>query len=204
MTNPFIGPAPLYRFLYYCEQSALEKIILDCGAGGAEPPLAMFHDRGYTTHGVDISRRQLAKTDEFCRRRNLDLGIIKADMRALPFADRSFSFAFAYSSICHMTKSDAARAMHEISRILRKDGLCFVSFCAAGEGIPEDIEPNKPGEYPGRDKAVDTIHSLYDGTEPDRFFTGFDLLYRERRQIENLGKPRKYAWAEIDYIARKL
>ena len=87
MEKTFIGPAPLYRFLHYCRQSSLEKTVLDCGAGGAEPPLAMFYHRGYETHGVDISNRQLAKTREFCRIHNLDLGILKADMRDLPFAD---------------------------------------------------------------------------------------------------------------------
>jgi len=34
---------PLFDFLNECNKSTLEKKILDCGAGGGAPPLAIFH-----------------------------------------------------------------------------------------------------------------------------------------------------------------
>ena len=52
---------PLYTFLKYCENSKLKKEILDCGAGGKNPPLYIFHLFGYKTHGVDISEEQVRK-----------------------------------------------------------------------------------------------------------------------------------------------
>jgi hypothetical protein len=40
---------PLYEFLRQCNASPLAKKILDCGAGGARPPLSLFHHHGYET-----------------------------------------------------------------------------------------------------------------------------------------------------------
>lgn len=67
----------VYRFLWFCEKSELEKKVLDCGAGGILPPLALFNQRGYETHGVDISNTQVHKAKEFSNELGLDLNIIK-------------------------------------------------------------------------------------------------------------------------------
>ena len=203
MITSFIGPAPLYAFLSYCEKSPLEKIILDCGAGGAEPPLAMFKEHGYKTFGIDLSDSQLKKAHQFCNNHEIDLGIIKGDMRQIPFADESMSFAYSYSSICHMTKEEAGIAINEITRVMKKGGLCFISFCSADDSIPKDIESRAPGEYPYESDGLSGIHALYEDTEPDQFFNDFKLLRRERRRVENFRSEKKYAWAEIYYIAQK-
>lgn len=33
---------PLYRFLMVCNEECKEMNVLDCGAGGASPPLSLF------------------------------------------------------------------------------------------------------------------------------------------------------------------
>jgi len=70
-----LNMSPLYTFLRYCESSKLEKEILDCGAGGKEPPLYIFHQFGYKTHGVDISEEQVEKAQRrrvpFVKKRKL-------------------------------------------------------------------------------------------------------------------------------------
>jgi SAM-dependent methyltransferase len=163
----------------------------------------MFKAHGYETHGIDLSDTQLRKAGRFCSRNNLNLGIIKGDMREIPFATASMSFVYAYSSICHMTCDDAAIAMQEIKRVLKRGGLCFVNFCSAGGAIPKAVERRSPGEYPYDDDGLTGIHTLYADGQPDRFFDGFELLRRERRLIENLSDTDKYAWAEICYYARR-
>jgi SAM-dependent methyltransferase len=77
--------SPLYTFLKYCENSRLPKEILDCGAGGKEPPLYIFHLLGYGSHGVDISEEQLKKARDFCDKKGVELDTRKGDMRNLPF-----------------------------------------------------------------------------------------------------------------------
>ncbi len=204
MKTTIIGPAPLYRFLSRCNDSPLEKVILDCGAGGPQPPLAMFSEHGYTTHGVDISQKELEKARQYCRDHSIELNIQKGDMRELQFAEESMSFVYSYSSICHMSKEDAGTAMREMTRVLKRSGLCYVTFCVADDNNPEEGEARGPGEYPSEYEGKKGIHTLYDDTEPDRFFHDFKLLHRERRRIENFTDKGRHAWAEIEYIARKL
>ena len=79
-----IVAAALYTFLTYCQDSPLDRVVLDCGAGGATPPLAMFRAHGFRTHGIEISARQLALARRFCQERDLELNLIHGDMRDLP------------------------------------------------------------------------------------------------------------------------
>ncbi|MBZ9634051.1 hypothetical protein [Clostridium sp. FP1] len=56
-----ISAFPLYNFLKYCNTNSLEKNILDCGAGGSNPPLSLFYEFGYKTYGNEIYKEQLEK-----------------------------------------------------------------------------------------------------------------------------------------------
>ena len=53
-----IYPAELYQLLRFT-QSLEEKTVLDCGAGGQNPPLGLFHEYGFKTIGIDISLSQI-------------------------------------------------------------------------------------------------------------------------------------------------
>jgi ubiquinone/menaquinone biosynthesis C-methylase UbiE len=204
MQPAFIGPAALYPFLGRCEKSPLEKVVLDCGAGGSEPPLTMFFERGYRTHGIDISEVALSQAERFCRKRGIDLNIRKGDMRHLQFQDQSLSFVYSYATICHMSKQDAAAAVKEIARVLKKNGLCYLSFCSV-DYIDPNREGAKPsGEYPYKDRDIKGIHSIYEVDEPDSFFADFKILRRVWRRIENFREEKPFSWAEVDYIAERV
>ncbi|MHA1290912.1 MAG: hypothetical protein ACTSPB_26300, partial [Candidatus Thorarchaeota archaeon] len=56
-----IFPPRMYNFLWTIRNSTLEKKILDCGAGGRFPPLAIFHQHGFETHGIDLSDDQIER-----------------------------------------------------------------------------------------------------------------------------------------------
>ena len=36
---------PLYKFLRLCNASPLAEEVLDCGAGGSNPPLSLFYQQ---------------------------------------------------------------------------------------------------------------------------------------------------------------
>ena len=44
--NEVFKQIPLYRFIMYCNETNMEKTILDCGAGGDSPPLSLFAEYG--------------------------------------------------------------------------------------------------------------------------------------------------------------
>ena len=121
-------PAPIYIFLNYCDSSPLEKKILDCGAGGPNPPLSLFHESGYQTYGIEISEDQIYQSSLFCKEHNVHLNIIQGDMKDIPFQDVSFSFLFSYNTSVHIKKSDFSIAISEFFRVLQPGGLCYVNF----------------------------------------------------------------------------
>lgn len=93
-----ISAVPLYNFLKYCNANPNEKIILDCGAGGSNPPLSLFHEFGYKTYGIEISEDQLKEANLFCDNHNIDLNIKYGDMKKIPFDNDFFSFLFSYNT----------------------------------------------------------------------------------------------------------
>ncbi|MHA1221258.1 MAG: class I SAM-dependent methyltransferase, partial [Candidatus Heimdallarchaeota archaeon] len=77
---PTIIPhTPLYSFLWFIERHDLnlEKKILDCGAGGRLPPLTMFNEFGFKTHGIDISKNQIKHANDYSNTKGMTLNIVE-------------------------------------------------------------------------------------------------------------------------------
>lgn len=127
MAVEIIWATPLYEFLRQCNASPLEKRVLDCGAGGEDPPLRLFYRYGYRTYGVEIAEESLDKAQRFCEQNRMPLNIFRGDMRRIPFPSESFSFVYSFNAIFFMTRPDIALAVREIERVLMPDGLCFVN-----------------------------------------------------------------------------
>ncbi|MCP4218908.1 MAG: class I SAM-dependent methyltransferase [bacterium] len=179
---------PLYNFLQYCNKSGLEKKVLDCGAGGDVPPLILFHQAGYETHGIDNSDERLQWSKGFTNEYKTELGIIKGDMREIPFEDASFSFVYSYMSIYHLELEDIFKAMAEMRRILREKGLCFVNFLTTDDPLC------------GTGK---TSHGFYTVEDSDAFVKGFKMLYKAGRKIEKFKQDRVIKMVYTDYIVEK-
>jgi ubiquinone/menaquinone biosynthesis C-methylase UbiE len=203
---------PLYDFLKESEASTLEKEVLDCGAGGAMVPLALFNALGYKTHGLDVSDHSLALARKFCEEHELsfeDLDIRKGDMRDIPFEDNSLSFVYSLNTITHLTKKDAAIAMKEIERVLKPDGLCFVNFGSVdAPGCGQGRELNRGEWVMTLDNGEEVLHSFFEENEADDYFRHFEIIRKEIRRI-SLPIDKRDSWgggwqsADICYIAQK-
>lgn len=194
---------PLYRFLDMCNASGLEKTILDCGAGGETPPLSLFAQYGYTTCGIEMSDRQIQLANEFAGLRNQQLNIMQSDMRQLPLESESFSFVYSYNSVFHMRKEDVRKAVAEMKRVLKPNGLLFVNFLTlkdfrVGDGL--DLGDNQ-FEQEEDDELV--IHSYYDYDEADALFEDMELIYKEDRVPERRFEGEWIRQGFIDYILQK-
>lgn len=193
---------PLYRFLQYCNQTDLEKKILDCGAGGDQPPLSLFYEHGYHTHGIEFDMQQLKKANEYARVKGQNLHIEQGDMRQLEFKDETFSFVYSYNSVFHMKKADVEKSIYELKRVLRPEGLLFVNFlttndfrCGSGPRVGDN-------EYEQMDD-VPVIHSYYRIDEADRYFAGLSVLLKEDRTLDRIFEGQKIRQGFVDYILQK-
>lgn len=190
---------PLYEFLRQCEASSLEKKILDCGAGGAQPPLSLFYQYGYRTYGIEILEENLAKAQQFCRDQGMALNILRGDMRDIPFASEAFSFVYSFNAIFFMTKPDVARAMKEIERVLKPEGSCYVNF----KSVDDPNQRPFCDTAPWRRLLNNEQFALHGDDEADACFANFDILRKEKQWIDKRHGSDRLRQVFIEYIARK-
>lgn len=199
-----IKATPLYTFLSYCEKSPLPKKVLDCGAGGAVPPLALFRAQGYETYGIEIDQGQIDRASEFCRAHDMELNIRKGDICHIPFPDASFSFLYSYHTSVHIQKADFAKAMAEFHRVLIPGGLCFVDFLSQEcDSYGGGIETG-PGQYlyAEDNKAVLYVH--YTKDEIDGLISGFTPIHTEERSVTRYIRETCYRSGLYEYIMEKV
>ncbi|PAB60442.1 class I SAM-dependent methyltransferase [Anaeromicrobium sediminis] len=195
---------PLYRFLKFCNEENMDKVVLDCGAGGDCPPLSLFSEYGYSTYGIEFSDEQMKKANVYGKIKNQKLNIIKGDMRKLDFEDDSMSYVYSYNSVFHMTKADVLKSINEMKRVLKPNGLLFVNFlttkdfrCGEGPCVGEN-------EYEQMDDDIPVIHSYFEEQEADRFFQDMKILYKEDRVLERIYEGERIRQGFIDYIVKKM
>ena len=190
---------PLYEFLRQCNASGLEKKVLDCGAGGDQPPLSLFQQYGYASYGIEINPEPLAQALTFCRTHGMDLHLIEGDMRSLPYPDASFSFVYSYNAIFFMTKAGIARSMREITRVLQSEGLCYVNFISVDD--PDDSLFCKTA--PLMHLLKSERFAKHKDDEADAYFQSFEILRKEKRLVHKAHAGGILTQAYVEYIAQK-
>ena len=196
----------LNTFLGYCDESELDKVILECGAGvwsDIEPLFVRFYHKGYQVHGVEISAERLAYSAEYCQKNAISADLRLADMQALPYQDASLSFVFSYNAIFHMRKDGIRRSVAEIERVLKPGGLCFVNFLSKEDQNYGKGRRIAPGEFEQEEAGHLTIHTYYDDNEAESHFANFEVLFKEKRTLWRLWQNKLIRQGYIDYIARK-
>jgi SAM-dependent methyltransferase len=197
----YVWPPPLYSFLDYItnrvEDPPSGKKILDCGAGGKRPPLALFKNHGFETYGIDISEEQVKKAWEYCNEYGVELDIRKGDMRDIPFNDETFDFIYEYCSMPHMTKKDTAVTVNEMTRVLKKGGYCFLGFILNDTWPLLGQERTKgSGEFRGGDEGEEVIHSVFTEEETGDYLTGWETRKKDIWTTSETGRLKDVSWED--------
>ncbi len=196
-----IRATSLYRFLWYCSQSKLPKLILDCGAGGKIPPLSLFHSEGYRTHGVDISPEAVKRAKVFEETTGMELDIKEGDMRRLLFSNSFFSFVYSFNSIFHLNKVDSERAVEEFKRVTCKQGLIYVNFLSVEDFLYGQGKDLGNGEFEQEEDGT-TVHTFYEDDEPDALFDPCTIIHKEKRIVDRMHGNEKIHQVFLEYIVK--
>ena len=196
-------PGPITQFLRILDSQPVEKSVLDCGAGGGRPPLALFKLRGYRTSGIDISRGRIQLANEFANKHNLTLNITEGDMRKIPFEDNTFGCVFSYNTIFHMNKRDIELSVKEMLRVLKPGGLLYVNFIWHREDMSYLGEEREPGEFWSDMEGEDTLHTCHTEKEAENFFKDSKIVYKQKRELAINLKDIIYNDGYLDYIVEK-
>jgi ubiquinone/menaquinone biosynthesis C-methylase UbiE len=176
--------------------------ILDCGAGGPVPPLALFHQHGFGGWGIDTSEEQLDKARQFCENQGIELHLRHGDMRRIPFEDETFDYVYEHYSMCHLSKRDTALAVSEMYRVLKREGLCFLGAISA-DTWPKSLfgQEKEPGEYWAEEDGEElTLHSMFTDQEANALVSAWEIVSMQK-QIRYLreaaGEMALEAWMEL-------
>jgi ubiquinone/menaquinone biosynthesis C-methylase UbiE len=98
-------------------------IELGCGAAHLSRKLLQRYPASTVT-GLEVDERQMAKNLERPQER---LRFVNAGAQAIPFADASFDLALMLKSLHHVPLDLLDQALAEVHRVLRPQGLLYVS-----------------------------------------------------------------------------
>lgn len=181
----------------------MEKSVLDCGAGGDCPPLALFYEHGFQTQGIELIDSQLAKAREYEQTQHCELHVQQGDMCQLPFADNSMGCVFSFGAVFHMKKPAMRQAIAEMKRVLKPGGLLFVNFLSTEDFRYQTGMPLGDDSFEQQENGVTVVHSYYQPEEGDAHFTDMHFVHKEQRTVERLYQGRRIRQGYIDYVMQK-
>ena len=205
LANKLLYPAPFYNFLKYISEFNVEGPILDCGSGGPNPKQALFVTLGFDTIGIECSEERIEMAQNFAKQHNLNLNIQLGDMRELSFDSNFFGHIYSWNTIFHMSKEDCQKAINEMIRVLKPEGLCFVNFLSIDAEYYGDGEEENLGEFVKIYDNEKVKHTFFKDNEPDMFFENLnvEILYKEKRISHQKFEDRVIRDSYIDYIVQK-
>jgi SAM-dependent methyltransferase len=95
--------------------------VLDAGCGPGRD-CQLLAEAGLQVVGLDLSANLLRRA-----RARTDASLVRADMRQMPFATKTFSGIWCCAALVHLNHAAARSALVEFARVLRPAGALFLS-----------------------------------------------------------------------------
>lgn len=88
-------------------------------------------------------------------------------------------------------------------RVLRKGGLCYLNFISVDDKSYDEGEANNLKEVITKEGAEQYLHSFYEDYEPDKYFNDFEIVYKEKINIQIGRYYNTGCTCILDYIVKK-
>ncbi len=205
IAKELLYPAPFYNFLSYLSESEVKGQILDCGSSGPFPKQALFVQLGFDIIGIKYSEERVKMAQDYAKQHKLELDMQLNDIRSLTFDSNHFGHVYSWNTIFHMNKKDIKKAISEMIRVLKPEGLCFVNFLSVDSEFYGEGEEENPGEFIQIEGDEKVIHTFFTDDEFDSFFNNLnvEILFKEKRIIHKKLEDRVMKDSYIDYIVQK-
>lgn len=205
IAKELLYPAPFYNSLSYLSESDVKGKILDCGSGGPYPKQELFVLLGFDAIGIEFSEERLEMAQDYAKQHKLELSMQLGDMRTIPFESNYFGHVYSWNTIFHMNKKDIKKAVDEMIRVLKPEGLCFVNFLSVDSEFYGEGEEENPGEFIQIEGDEKVMHTFFTDEESDSFFKNLEIeiLFKEKRILHKKIEDRAMKDSYIDYIVQK-
>jgi tellurite methyltransferase len=150
--------------------------VLDLGCGVGRHSLA-FAAEGFTVHAVDRSPAGIDRLQEEASGRKLTVHTALTDFTELPYDDGTMDYVLAWNVVYHGTPETVGRALTEVTRVLRPEGLyqsTMLSKRNAEFGRGDEIAPGAFVQPDGPDDKA-YPHLYCDAADLLRLHEGLDL-----------------------------
>lgn len=157
--------------------------VCDAACGFGAYSLA-FATNGFEVHSFDISSTSV----EITKKGLLKYGINSENVKVASILDTGYEADFfdgviAHAVIDHLMSKDATKALQELLRITRRDGLVLITFdIAEVEDYEEEhilFEDGTMEYVTGNRKGM--LFRPYDWSMIDEFLKGYDMVYRQEK-----------------------
>ncbi|HEU4727044.1 MAG TPA: class I SAM-dependent methyltransferase [Kofleriaceae bacterium] len=140
---PGYWPTRPYEYAWAAGFAGPDHVVLDAACGICHPFKFLLSDTCAETHALDCDGR-IVVPEAILRDVAADFGepaaaglsrhyferihFACASMTAMPYPDRMFDRAFCISALEHMPLPDIGRALAELARVVRDDGLILITI----------------------------------------------------------------------------
>jgi len=124
------------------KKSGLRLLDLGCGSGRH---CELFATENYDVYGCDISSKSISITKKRLKKFNLKDNFVKSFSYDLPYKSDFFHYVIVWHSIYYNTYENMIKSIKEISRVLIKDGIAFITIITSGDSriIKDGINSEK-------------------------------------------------------------
>ena len=107
------------------------KKVLELGVGNGKTLIAIHRQNPKEIHAIDFSQKAI----DICKEKFQldDIKFLKADVLNPPFEDNSFDAVVCYYVLNNLIESERKKAVGEIYRVLKKEGIVLFEDFAVGD-----------------------------------------------------------------------
>lgn len=116
--------------------------ILEIGCGNCRN-LKDFAKAGFVCYGIDFSRKMLKFARLYCKKYGFKVILKKAKVESLPFKNNTFDYLLAIAILHHLKPRQQIKAVKEMYRVLKDDGLALISVWNKKSKLKEEFVPWK-------------------------------------------------------------
>jgi ubiquinone/menaquinone biosynthesis C-methylase UbiE len=152
------------------------KRILDLGCGAGRN-LVYLSERGFDLYGLDSSAAGLILTIGELNKKRLSAHLIIHDMKSLPYDNEYFDVVISIQVIHHNKLKDIKTTISEITRVLKKEGIIWITMPVSQNESSTKQEEMEPGTFlplNGPEKGLP--HHYFKKLEILQIFINFSII----------------------------
>lgn len=158
------------------------KRVLDLGCGGGRN-LIYLARKGFKLYGLDSSKEGVDMTKNFLDKERLEADLIIGDaFKKLPYGSDFFDAVISVQVLEHARINDIKNAILEIRRVLKPNGVIFITLCGRySKGkvrycIVKTAKQIEPGTFvPTLGNEIGLPHHIYNAAEIKKHYKEFRI-----------------------------